>query len=42
MSLKAQAALNEEYSNSFNFADGEIYAKVRDYQRRNKPFAERR
>lgn len=42
MSPEAKAALSEEYSNSFNFAEGEIYGKIRDYQRRNKPFAERR
>jgi hypothetical protein len=42
MSPESKAALSEEYSNSFNFADGEIYGKIRDYQRRNKPFAERR
>ena len=42
MSPEAQAALGEDYSNSLNFADGEIYGKIRDYQRRNKPFAERR
>jgi hypothetical protein len=42
MSPEAKAALSEEYSNSFNFADGEIYGKIRDYQHRNKPFAARR
>jgi hypothetical protein len=31
MSPEAKAALSEEYSNSFNFADGEIYRKIRDY-----------
>jgi hypothetical protein len=31
MSLEAQAALSEEYSNSFNFTDGEIYRKIQDY-----------
>jgi hypothetical protein len=42
MSLEAQAALGEDYSNSLNFADGEVYGKIRDYQRRDKPFAKRR
>ena len=42
MSPEAKAALSEEYSNSFNFADGDIYGKVRQYQRQNKTFAERR
>jgi hypothetical protein len=31
MSLEAKAALSEEYSNSFNFADSEIYKKIQDY-----------
>jgi hypothetical protein len=31
MSPEAKTALSEEYSNSFNFADGEIYKKIRDY-----------
>jgi hypothetical protein len=42
MSPEAKASLSEEYSNSFNFTDGEIYGKIRGYQWRNKPFAERR
>src|SRR5271169_1074624 len=42
MNPEGKAALSEEYSNSFSFADGEIYRKTRDYQRRNKTFAERR
>ncbi|KAH6704267.1 hypothetical protein BKA61DRAFT_493502 [Leptodontidium sp. MPI-SDFR-AT-0119] len=42
MGPEAQAALGEDYSNSLEFADGEIYGKIRDYQRRDKPFAERR
>ena len=31
MSLEAKAILSEEYSNLFNFTDGEIYRKIRDY-----------
>jgi hypothetical protein len=42
MSPEAKAALSEEYSNSLNFADGEIYRKIRDYQQRGMTFAERR
>lgn len=42
MKPEAKAALSEEYSNSVEFTDGEIYGKIRDYQWRNKPFAERR
>ena len=28
MSPEAKAALSKEYSNSFNFVDGEIYGKI--------------
>ncbi|KAH6661740.1 hypothetical protein B0J14DRAFT_571456 [Halenospora varia] len=42
ISPEAKAVLSKEYSNLFNFADGKIYGKIRDYQRQNKPFAKRR
>jgi hypothetical protein len=42
MSPDAKAALSEAYSNSFIYADGEIYRKIREYQGRKMPFAESR
>jgi hypothetical protein len=40
LSPDARTALSEEYLNSLNFADGEIYRKVRYYQTIGRKFIE--
>jgi hypothetical protein len=42
LSLESKAAISEQYQNSANFTDGEIYLKIRHYQSKADSFAEGR